>query len=214
MGADVLQKVTIRNAFYKDGYRKSVIAFLFSMIVNIIMGSLLIYIITNPPSPRYFATSIDGRITPIIPLNARNQTDAQIYQWSTQAAVAAFTFNFVNYRQELEAASGFYTAEGWRQFQTALQNSGMLDLVRLQKLVVSAVPTGAPQIVKQGILSGGLYGWRVQIPLFVNLQNSSNFYSPKNFMVTLLIVRVSTLNSPRGIGIQQFLVSEAGQGAA
>ena len=177
------------------------------------MGSLLIYIITHPPAPKYFATSIDGRITPIIPLKEKNQTDAQIYQWSTKAAVAAFSFNFVNYREELEAASGFYTANGWRQFQNALQGSGMLDLVTNQKLVVSAVPTGAPQIIKQGTLADGRYAWRIRLPLFVNLQNSSNYYSPKNFVVTMLVVRVSTLNAPRGIGIQQFLVSEAGSGA-
>src|SRR4029079_19397823 len=99
---------------------------LISMLANLIMGGTLGYLLTHPPMPRYFATSINGRITPLYPLLEPNQSDSAVLQWANQAAIAAFSYNFVNYRTELQAASGFFTADGWTQFLSALENSNNL----------------------------------------------------------------------------------------
>lgn len=210
MAEDALAAVTLRNNFYRDGQRKIVLALIVSMLTNLIMISLLVYIITHPPAPRYFATSINGRITPLFALEEPNQSDSAVLQWANQAAIAAFTYNFVNYREELQASSGFFTAEGWTQFLTALQESNNLDAVKAKKLVVSAVATRAPIILQKGVLNGR-YSWRVQMPILVTYQSASEF-SQQNNVVTMLITRVSTLNSPRGIGISQFVVGPASGG--
>ena len=164
----------------------------------------------HPPAPKYFATSINGRITPLFPLNEPNQSDSAVLQWANQAAIAAFTYNFVNYRTELQASSGFFTSDGWDQFLSALQQSNNLDAVKAKKLIVSAVATRAPIILQKGLLNGN-YAWRVQMPLLVTYQSASEF-SQQNNVVTMLITRVSTLNSPRGIGISQFVVGPANGG--
>lgn len=207
---DALTLVTMRNKFYYDGQRKLVLILTLSMLANIVLGFILTYIITHPPAPKYFATSINGRITPLFPLNAPNQSDSAVLQWANQAAIAAFTYNFVNYRSELQAASGFFTANGWSQFLSALQQSNNLDAVKAKKLVVSAVATRAPIILQKGILNGS-YSWRVQMPVLVTYQSASEF-SQQNNVVTILVTRVSSLNSPRGIGIEQFVVAPASAG--
>jgi len=207
MAEDALTAVALRNKFYQDGQRKMVVVLLVSMIANFVLASMLVYIITHPPAPKYFATSINGRITPLFPLDEPNQSDSAVLQWANQAAIAAFTYNFVNYRTELQASSGFFTAEGWDQFLTALQQSNNLDAVKAKKLIVSAVATKAPIILQKGVLNGR-FAWRVQMPLLVTYQSASEF-SQQNNVVTLLITRVSTLNSPRGIGISQFVVGPA-----
>lgn len=210
MAEDALTTVALRNAFYKDGHRKMTIALLISILLNFILTALLFYLITHPPAPKYFATSINGRITPLYPLSEPNQSDSAVLQWANQAAIAAFTYNFVNYREELQASSGFFTAEGWSQFLTALEASNNLDAVKAKKLIVSAVATRAPIILQKGILNGK-YSWRVQMPILVTYQSASEF-SQQNNVVTMLITRVSTLNSPRGIGIAQFVVGPAAGG--
>jgi intracellular multiplication protein IcmL len=212
MAEDALTAVALRNNFYRDGQRKMIVVLLVSMIANVLLASMLGYIITHPPAPKYFATSINGRITPLFPLNEPNQSDSAVLQWANQAAIAAFTYNFVNYRTELQAASGFFTADGWDQFLAALQQSNNLDAVRAKKLIVSAVATRAPIILQKGILNGN-YAWRVQMPLLVTYQSASEF-SQQNNVVTMLITRVSTLNSPRGIGISQFVVGPASSGVS
>lgn len=210
MSEDALTEVVMRNDFYKDGQRKLTFILLLSLCVNIITGVLLGYIITHPPEPRYFATSINGRITPLFPLNEPNQSDSAVLQWANQAAIAAFSYNFVNYRNELQASSGFFTSEGWRQFLGALQESNNLEAVKAKKLIVSAVATRAPIILQKGLLNGR-YAWRIQIPILVTYQSASEF-TQQNNLVTMLVTRVPTLNAPRGIGISQFVVAPIGGG--
>lgn len=210
MAEDALTAVVLRNNFYRDGQRKMILVLLVSMIANFVLASMLVYLVMHPPAPKYFATSINGRITPLFPLNEPNQTDSMVLQWANQAAIAAFTYNFVNYRTELQASSGFFTADGWDQFLTALQQSNNLDAVKAKKLIVSAVATRAPIILQKGILNGA-YAWRVQMPILVTYQSASEF-SQQNNVVTMLITRISTLNSPRGIGISQFVVGPASGG--
>lgn len=212
MAEDALTVVTLRNQFYKDSQRKVVLALLVALVVNLVLASMLVYILTHPPAPKYFATSINGRITPLFPLNEPNQSDSAVLQWANQAAIAAFTYNFVNYRDELQASSGFFTAEGWDQFLNALQQSNNLDAVKAKKLIVSAVATRAPIILQKGVLNGS-YSWRVQMPILVTYQSASEF-TQQNNVVTMLIARVSTLNSPRGIGISQFVVGPASGGVS
>lgn len=210
MAEDALTVVALRNQFYKDSQRKVILALLIAIVVNIVLASMLVYMITHPPAPRYFATTINGRITPLFPLNEPNQSDSAVLQWANQAAIAAFTYNFVNYRDELQASSGFFTAAGWDQFLNALQSSNNLDAVKAKKLIVSAVATRAPIILQKGILNGS-FSWRVQMPILVTYQSASEF-TQQNNVVTMLITRVSTLNSPRGIGISQFVVGPASGG--
>ena len=138
MAEDALTVVALRNKFYKDSQRKVIFALLIAILVNLVLGSMLTYIITHPPAPKYFATSINGRITPLFPLDQPNQSDSAVLQWANQAAIASFTYNFVNYRDELQASSGFFTPEGWDQFLSALQQSNNLDAVKAKKLIVSA----------------------------------------------------------------------------
>lgn len=210
MAQQALKEVRLQEKFTRDGQQKLMFAMLLAVAVIFILGSMLAYIVMHPPEPKYFATSVNGRITPLTALNEPNQSDSAVLQWANQAAIAAFTYNFVNYRDELEATSVFFTAEGWQQFLEALQDSNILDQVKAKKLIVSAVATRAPIILQKGVLSGR-FSWRVQMPILVTYQSASEFFQQNN-VVTMLITRISTLDSPRGIGIAQFVVGQASGG--
>ncbi len=203
MSDDTLKTVMMRNDFYRDGQHRLFLILVLSIAVNMILSGLLFYMISHPPMPKYFATSINGRITPLTPMNEPNQSDSSILQWANQAAIAAFSYNFVNYRAELQSASGYFTADGWENFLSALKDSNNLASVRAKKLVVSAVATSAPVFLQKGLVNGR-YSWRVQMPVLVTYQSASEF-TQQNLTVTMLVTRVSTLNSPRGIGIAQFI---------
>lgn len=207
MAESPIALVALRNQFYKDSYRKIMMAVLLSILLNVVLVAFVVYLKSNPPKPKYFATSINGRITPLFPMDQPNQSDSAVRQWANQAAIAAYSYNFLNYREELQAASDFFTPLGWRDFIRALEDSNNLNAVREKRLIVSAVSTKAPVILQQGILNG-VYSWRVQLNLLVNYQSPSEF-SQETYVVTLLITRVSTLNTPRGIGISQFVVGLA-----
>jgi intracellular multiplication protein IcmL len=202
---DGLTQIVARNQFYQDGVHRLIIGIIISFVFNIFSIFSIIYIYTHPPAPVYFPTSANGRITPIYPLDQPNPGDSVVLQWTNLAAIAAFSYNFVNYRSELEAASEFFTADGWTSFLKSIKDSNNLLAVVTKKLVVSGQATRTPEILQKGILNGR-YSWRIKIPMIITYQSSEQ-YTTQNVDVILLVTRISTLNNPQGIGIDQFVTS-------
>jgi intracellular multiplication protein IcmL len=209
MADRALDVVQMRKDFYRDSYRRVATALLFMILLSAILGFIVYYLASHRPEPKYFATSADGRITPIYPLTAPMVSDSALLQWANQAAVAAYTYNFATYRKELQGASEYFTPEGWSNFETALQASRNLETVINKKLVVTAVATGAPVILDRGILDGH-YSWKVQMPLLVTYESASTTIQ-QPILITMLVTRVSTLNVPKGIAIAQFVASVSSQ---
>ena len=210
MPEDALKLVQLRNNFYRDNYRRVLGALMLMLFINIALVGLLAYSFTRTHEAQYFATSSDGRITQLHPLSQAVVSTSALLQWANQAAVVAYTYNFVNYRKQLQEASEFFTPEGWRNFEVALKGSRNLETVLARKLVVTAVATGAPVVLDQGVI-GGRYAWKVQMPLLVTYQSSSTTYQ-QTLTITMVITRVPILNVPKGIAIAQFFASEVGSG--
>lgn len=200
---DLLVPVSMRNDFYRDSYKKVLLVLFMSVGFNFALASVVTFLVTHPPKPKYFATSINGRVTPLVALDQPNQSDSAVLQWVNQAAIAAYTYNFLNYRTQLQAASSYFTTNGWKQFLLALSASNSLEIVKQEKLIVSSVATKAPVILQKGVVDGS-YSWRVQLPILVSYQSASQSRQQTK-VVTLLVTRISTLSSPRGIGIAQYI---------
>lgn len=208
MADDSIQLVELRNNFYRDNYNRVLIALLVLMVIIAGLFGIIYYQYTSQPVPRYFATGPDGRIIPRWSLRRPVVSAAELRQWANRSAVSAFTYNFSNYREALQDASESFTPRGWRNFQEALRKSGNLETVLKRKFVVSARPTGTPEIIDQRVISGR-YTWKVQIPLLVTYESSrTTLQDPLE--VTLSIVRISELQVPKGIAIDQYISSPAG----
>lgn len=210
MPGDVFEAVFLRNEFYRLRQRKIVGIFSISLLTGCFLLFTLIYLLMHPPAPKYIPVTLSGQVMPIFPLNQASQADADILEWATETAVAAFTYSFVDYREELQASSGFFTAGGWTQFLNALQSSNNLDAITAKSMVVSAQVINPPTLLKKGVLNN-LFTWRVEVPILVTYQNDTQFTQQYN-MVIMQIVRVSSLNAPKGIGIEQLVVSPIGSG--
>ncbi len=202
---DALKVVNLRTDFQRDSHHQILLALLISIILNFLLAGAFVYIVRHPPAPQYFATTINGRITPLIPIDQPNMPPSTLLQWANSAAIAAYTYNFVNYRKELQSASEFFTPDGWREFIGALQGSNNLNAVIEKKLVVSAVATDAPVILDQGPING-IYTWTIQMPMLITYQSASAT-ARQSVLVKMVIQRISTLNSARGIGISSFVAA-------
>ncbi len=203
MAEDALEVVKLRNNFYRDSYRRVILVLLLSIILNVLLAIAGGYLFMYRPNPQYFATTADGRVIKLVPLSQPNLSKRAVLQWAVQAATSAYSYNFVNYRKQLEEASNYFTPEGWQQFLKSLEASRNLKAVEAKKLVVSAVPTGAPVVVQEGLIRGR-YAWKIQMPMLVTYQSASTQIQQSLF-ITMLVTRVPTLNAPKGIGIAQFV---------
>jgi intracellular multiplication protein IcmL len=199
-----LEAVVTRNAFYRDGYRFWMkVAFIQSLALVGVLIALTLTIATSKPEDRFFATTADGRLIRMTPLNESNMNDAAIISWASRAASDIMTFGFHDYQRRLQENANYFTRRGWQTFSEALEKSRITETVEKSQQVVSAVVNGAPTITQQG-LTNGIYRWIIQLPLVVTYQSGSATQTEK-LSLTLTIVRTSTLDNPSGVGIQQWI---------
>jgi intracellular multiplication protein IcmL len=204
-----LELVMLRNNFYRDNYRRIMILCLLLVLTVVCLVGYIYYQHKSIPKPKYFATTVDGKIIKLTPLDSPNLTTNSLLQWASEAATSAYTFNFVNYRKALQEVRKYFTERGYRNFINALRDANNLQAIRDKKLVVSAVPTGVPVVLKEGVLQNGKYAWQVQVPMLIVYQSASEEFR-QNVVLNMVIVRVPTLESDGGVGIESFVVREGG----
>lgn len=201
-----LGKVLVRNEFYRDGYRMALrVAVIQSFIIVLLVGAMYFVVHIHQPEDRYFATTVDGRLIPMVGLDQPNLSDPALLSWAAQAATETMTFGFSDYRRRLQEASRHFTKQGWAAFSKELADIKLIETVESQYLLTTAIPSAAPQILEERIV-GGRYQWVVQIPLIITYQSKDNKRDDR-WMVTLVIVRVPRLESPNGVGIAQWVAA-------
>lgn len=199
-----LGTVVLRNQYYKDGYRSMLkLALMQGLVIVLLIFCVFFVIHTNQPENRYFATTEDGRLVPMVPLNQPNLSSPALMSWVAQSATEVMTFGFNDYRRRLQEASRNFTRRGWESFTQALQRARIIEMVEANQQVVTASPQGAPILQSEGLVMGR-YQWIVQIPMVVTYQAGSKTRSD-NLLVTVVVVRVPRLESPNGVGIEQWV---------
>ena len=198
-----LGTVMVRNEFYRDGYRVMRMVALAQAVAIIVLIVAVVNFVEVRKEYKYFATTEDGRLVPMIPLNQPNLSTPALLSWVAQASAEVMTFGHHDYKRRLQEASRSFTRSGWEGFTTALERSGVMDMVEKNRQVVTAAPAGAPIITSEGMY-GDRYQWVVQMPIQVTYQSGAK-KSSKFKQLTLVVVRVEQLDSPHGVGINQWI---------
>ena len=173
-----------------------------SFILNLLILGYVTKMYLYPMQPDYYSTSVNGKTQALISLSEPNTSDTAITQWAALATVQAYSYDFVNYESQIQSLRKYFTDDAWDFFLQSLTTSNTVDQVVAKKLVVNAVVIDPPVILAKGYLNG-VFSWRMQIPILVTYQAARGFYTQK-LLISLLVSRISTLQSVNGIGISQF----------
>lgn len=199
-----LGTVIIRNEFYRDGYRNLLrLCLVEGLVILLLIGAMYFVINVHQPQDRYFATTEDGRLIPMVALNEPNLSTPALMSWVAQASTEVMTFGFNDYRRRLQESSRNFTRRGWESFTSALQKSRIIEMVEATQQVVTAAPAGAPILESEGLVAGR-YQWIIQLPLVLTYQSGS-LTKTDNLLVTVVVVRVPRLESANGVGIEQWI---------
>jgi len=206
--ADGLELVVSRNYFYQRVYNQMFYIMIVLVVAIIVAGSTIAYLIANPTLPQYFATTSTGKLIKLQPLNQPNLSKAALVQWVTEAIVESNSYDFANYRKQLQRSSKYFTAKGFDSFTEALRKSGTLELVKERKLLVRATITESPIITGETVLSSsGFYAWKVEVPITLSAENNVERRSDP-YLATVVVVRASTLEYSEGVAIRQIILSK------
>jgi intracellular multiplication protein IcmL len=201
---DAINTVLNRNAFYRDGYRLMLrISIIQLSVLVLLIATIAGLVLTIQTKQIYFATTSDGRIIPIVPLSDEYRSKAEVITWAAETAKSVMSFDYADYRARLQQSSYSFTTTGWDSFNKALKDSNLIEAVSARKLVVTMDIKAAPEIISSGVRNG-VYTWDVKFPVMIKLDGPE---SPQPTLANLLlrIVRVSTLQNPDGISIEQWV---------
>lgn len=163
--------------------------------------NLLTYYLRSSGS--FYAQLPGGQAVELSPLLRPSASIKALLNWSTIAATATFTIDFVNYEKNLTDLKQYFTSDGYDAFIAALTKDQVLATILSKKLVVSAVAIGPAIILREEVLAGDIYTWTIQVPLTVSYLSASA-EEKANKLVTLVVSQVSTQLSATGIGIDRY----------
>jgi intracellular multiplication protein IcmL len=177
--------------YYRDNSQNVIYVLIFLMVVLLFMGGLVLAQVLHRPIPQFAARRPNGQIMMLQTYEEPNLSSKTILSWASQAAVAAYTFNFANYSKTIPLARPYFTPGGWQAYQNAI--NPVVQSITKAQLIVQGVVSGAAVIANQGPLIGHGYSWRVQIP-----------FLSKRYFVIMNIVKIPTTTNPQGIGIDTY----------
>ena len=162
-----------------------------------------IHLALRPVETRYFAMDSEGGIRELEVLTRPVQSERLVLNWTTQAVTEAFSMSFANRERQLEQIRPLFTPPGWLGYQQALDESGLGDSLLRNQVVTSAVPRKAPVVVAQGMV-GGVFGWRIQLPLLVAFKSASVNHN-RELLIDVTVVRRPAAENPIGLGIEKLV---------
>lgn len=198
-----MNSMTEENAFYRKQYRNVVISLGVAIFLMLLMVLVVMYQIFHRPLPSFSAVATGGQQMQLTASEEPSLLSSTVIKWARKAAVAAYTFDFVNYNNQIAAVHPYFTEAGWADYKNSVIN--LIGTITQNQLFVNGIVSGPPVISNQGDLPGRGYTWRVQMPFLVTYQSAESS-SRQMFTVIMTIVRVPTEVNPAGIGIDQFVM--------
>lgn len=202
----------LRNDFYRDGFLKATIALAILAVAIILLLSTTIYLVVTKPAPIVFQTGQGWRVLAPVPLDQPYLKTPDLLQWVSETASEIFTYDFLHYTDQLNSYTHYFTPNGWKKFLELLNLRINSASIQGARQFVSASATGAPYILKQGLLQGK-YGWWVQIPLKINYSSATGTGS-SGLTIQFLVVRTETLDDINGVIIDNVVWSGESQSGA
>ncbi len=209
---DPLVLVYTRNAFYRRLYYLAFAAYILSVIVIVILSSVLVYLYRHPTRPLFFATDNVGRLIHVVPVNIPNMTFDEVTAWTNEAIETSFSWDYINYRAQLQNAEKYFTSAGWNQFMNTVKASNNLVALVDRQYIIQAKVVGQGKLDRQGIL-GGSFAWKfTDIPMLVTysmppFDEQHQFSNALN--VTIIVQRQQALQGYKGLGVVQMIATLA-----
>lgn len=209
---DALVLIFSRNAFYKRLHYLALATLGLSIFVILFLIGVLIFLLKSPTQPLYFATDNVSRLIQVVPVNTPNMTKEDVINWTIEAVQAAYSYDFINFRAQLQSAQKYFTNYGWRNYMNALRASNNLIGIKDRKFIGIAKVVSKPVLLSEGMLSGA-YAWKFQMPLLATYLQPPNYDDDNkiinSLILTVIVQRQQVLEGYKGLGIVQIIGERA-----
>lgn len=204
---DALIMVHLRNNFYKKKFHFALGIYVLTLVVIAFLVGVLVFILKNPTHPLYFVTDDVGRLIQDIPRQSPGMSTDDAANWAIEAVENTMSYDYVNYRAQIQNSQKYFNAFGWRNYMSGLTATNNLLALAQRKMVVIAKVVDRPTVKVQGILAGA-YAWKFEMPVLVTyltppFGDKNKFSNP--LYVTVIVQRQSVISSYKGLAIVQMI---------
>src|SRR3990167_6793036 len=102
----------LRQNFYRDNYRILMYFCYLLVIAAMALMGYTFYERTHKPNVNYYATTNDGKLIKLSPLDEPNLSTQALLDWVVEATTTAYNFNFGNYQDVLKNIRVYFTEPG------------------------------------------------------------------------------------------------------
>lgn len=199
------EMVLVRNMYSFLITRRLSLLALLSLICAVLAIISAFSIIKIKTPPQYIQLTDDGRVFPLTPLTKSNVSDGDIVNFASDSVKWINTYDYRNWRDQLQVQSHRFTETGWKEYLDLLVSRDTISAIENRKMVVSTNFTAPVIIEKQGPVAekGNRYTWIVKVPADINYYPADNSGQilTQSGVVTLYIVRVPLATHQRGYAI-------------
>ena len=175
---------------------------------------LLVSMLLRDTVPVVLALDGEGRAVPI-----HGKEDAGegmevdvMLAWTVATVTKALDIGFDDWQARMEGMRGRFTADGFRAYEAVLERSLVLERLRRQRQVVSAVAQGVPVMTRLRKLADGTVGYEVEFPLLLTFYAGEGEKADERLAARALVVRVPRSERLSGIAIADFLLARKAGG--
>ena len=154
----------------------------------------------------YFATTPNGQITPLVPLNKPIISPSGAQRFAVNAISDALSLNFRQWRGQLAAVEPSFTTGGYKEFLTQLEKTKWIKMIESEFMTTTVTERMRPVLVQHGVNSNGVYGYVIEVPLVLLLENQTERKTQK-LDAKIIVVRVPTAERPEGMAIDKIFIS-------
>lgn len=206
---DALKLIHTRNDFYKKKFFFALIIYSLAVMAILILLNVVIYLVRHQPGPLYFVTDTVGHFVQDIPRQLPNMSNEEVGKWTVGAIENAFSYDFMNYRSQLQESQKYFTDYGWQNYMQGLKTTNNLLALTQRKYVIIAKVVSPPKLLSEGLV-GGARAWKFQLTLLVTylyppFDEQAKFSNP--ISLTVVVQRQSILTSYKGLGIIQIIAN-------
>lgn len=206
--------VSLRNRFFYVYYRKLSLIFLGAIALCLLSLIAAFYFAGRKTPPIYLPTGPSGQLVETYDLDKPSNKDPEVMnawvsQWAEEAARLAFSYDYKNFIEQVNMAQPYFTYRGWNKFMTELTSSQNYNTVQQQKMIVKFTPSSAP-LIKGTTLIQGRLAWALDFTGTIEYvaHDGQHQGTRQNVLIKMVILRMSTIDSQKGLGIDQVTIQE------
>ncbi len=130
--------------------------------------------------------------------------------WTVATVTRALDIGFDDWEGRVDAMRDRFTGDGFESYRAVLENSLVLERLRKQRQVVSAVAQGAAVVMRVREMRGGRLGYEVEVPLLLTFYAGEGAQADVKLAARLLVVRAPRSERMSGLAIADFLLGKMG----